>query len=185
MSSTVTISNKQATAGILALSALLVAFLFWLIYWAPNSGTAPVEGSFTKYLPVFNATMNAISATFVAAGILFIKSRQVKPHIACMIGATTASALFLAGYIWHHSVNGDTKFLTQGILRTIYMPLLASHIILSVVVVPLILLTLFFAISKRYDAHRKLATWTFPIWLYVSITGVFVFFFLRVFNTPA
>ena len=183
MASTVSsISNKQATTGILALSGVIVAFLFWLIYWAPK-GAAPVDGSFIKLLPTFNATMNAISATFVAAGILFIKTRQVKPHVFCMIVATTASVLFLSGYLWYHAVEKDTKFLTQGILRTIYFPLLISHIVLSVVVVPLILLTLFFAISKRFDSHKKIAAWTFPIWLYVSVTGVIVFFFLRVFNT--
>jgi putative membrane protein len=181
--STASISNRQAAAGIIALSAAIVAFLFWLIYWAPK-GTAPAEGSFTKLLPTINAILNATSATFVGTGILMIKTRRVKAHVACMIVATVASALFLGGYLWYHAVEGDTKFLTPGILRAIYLPLLASHIILSMAVVPLILLTLFFAITKRFEPHKKIAAWTFPIWMYVSVTGVIVYFFLRMFNTP-
>lgn len=178
------VSNRQATGWILGLSAVIVAFLFWLIYFAPKAD-AESAGGFVTLLPTINAMLNTVSATAVAIGIYMIKTRRVRQHIACMITATVASALFLGGYLWYHAVEGDTRFLTQGLIRPIYFFILISHIILSVAVVPLILLTLFFAISRRFNAHKALAAWTFPIWLYVSVTGVIVYFFLRWFNTPA
>lgn len=173
--SSISVSNRQAVSGILALSAVIVGFLFWLIYFAPSVG----DKANVAFLPAVNAALNACSATLVSLGIVSIKRGRRDAHMRFMIGGTLASALFLVCYIVYHSVAGDTKFLAQGPIRPIYFSILISHILLSVVVVPMILCTLFFAIFKRFDAHRRIAKWTYPIWLYVSVTGVLVFALLR------
>lgn len=101
-----------------------------------------------------------------------------------MASATLSSALFLVCYIIYHSYQGDTKFLAEGLIRPVYFFILISHILLSMVAVPLVLLTLWFAITQRFTSHKKIARWTFPIWLYVSVTGILVYFVLHNFNTP-
>jgi len=179
--STLSISNKQAVSGILAVSAAIVAFLFWLIYFAPTGG-GDVNVSF---LPAVNASLNATSAAFVSIGILAIKRGKRDIHMRAMISATIASGLFLVCYIIYHAVAGDSKFQGQGSIRYVYFSILISHILLSIAVVPMILSTLFFAITKRFEMHRKIAKFTYPVWLYVSVTGVLVFLFLRIYNTAA
>jgi len=179
--SSITVSNKQAVTGILALSAVIVGFLFWLIYFAPSVGDA----ANVAFLPAVNAGLNATSAVLVALGILSVKRGKRDAHMRFMIGGTIASALFLVCYIIYHSVQGDTKFQGVGPIRMVYFFILISHILLSVAVVPMILSTLFFAITKRFEAHRKIARWTYPIWLYVSVTGVLVFALLRLYNPAA
>lgn len=177
--SSLSISNKQAVSGILAVSAVIIGFLFWLIYFAPTGG----GGANVAFLPAVNATLNATSAILVTIGIRAIKRGQRDTHMRVMIGATIASGLFLVCYIIYHAVQGDTKFQGQGLVRPVYFFILISHILLSIAVVPMILSTLFFAISKRFDAHKRIAKFTYPVWLYVSVTGVLVFLFLRAYNT--
>lgn len=173
--SSVAISNKQAIGAILAVSGAIVGFLFWLIYFAPT-----VEGAANvAFLPAVNACLNATSAVLVSLGVLAIKNGKRDAHMRFMISATIASGLFLVCYIIYHTFQGDTKFQGQGFIRPIYFFILISHIILSVAVVPMILSTLFFAIFKRFDMHRRIARFTYPVWLYVSVTGVLVFLLLR------
>jgi putative membrane protein len=168
-------TTRVAIPAILLLSAAAVGFLFWLIYAVdPGHG-----GSRWAFLPATNAAFNAISAAAVIAGLVQIRRGNRRAHGACMAAALGASALFLAGYILHHSLHGDTRFLTQGWLRPTYFFILISHIILSIAVLPLVLTTVFFAATRRWPSHRALARWTWPVWLYVSITGVLVFVFLR------
>lgn len=173
--SSFSVSNRQAVGAILALSAVILGFLFWLIYFAPGIET----GANVSFLPAVNAGLNATSAVLVALGILAIKQGNRDAHMRFMISGTVASALFLVCYIVYHSVHGDSKFLAQGFIRPIYFFILISHIILSMAVVPMILSTLFFAITKRFEAHRRIAKFTYPVWLYVSVTGVLVFALLR------
>ena len=170
-------SNRVITIINIVLSAVIYAGLMWLIYafelkerWADG----------LPWLPHFNASCNAISATAVALGIGFIKGGKKKLHAMTMIAATVASAAFLVGYITHHTLHGDTPFGGTGAIRIVYFAILISHIILSGVALPLILNTLSFAALRRFDAHRRIARWTYPIWLYVSVTGVTIWFFLRV-----
>jgi putative membrane protein len=132
------------------------------------------------WLPHFNAGCNACSALALSAGIILIKTGRRKAHAAAMITATVASAAFLAGYLAHHTLHGDTTFIGQGGVRIVYFCILISHIILSGIALPLILNTLTFAALRRFDSHKRIARWTYPIWLYVSITGVLVWLFLRV-----
>lgn len=162
----------------MAASALAVAFLFWLIYGFDGLQGGP-DWSF---LPAANASLNAISASAVAFGLWCIRTGRKREHGYAMSAALFASALFLVGYITHHSLNGDTRFVTLGWLRPTYFFILISHIILSIVALPMVLTTAWFAIARNWSAHRAIARWTYPVWLYVSVTGVVVFFFLRHLN---
>jgi len=172
-------SNRVVIVGNILLSLGICAFLLWLIYlFRLDSYT----GTGLRWLPAFNAVCNGISASFVLAGICFIKTGHKRLHVGSMIAATTASALFLVGYLTHHTLHGDTKFLAEGWIRPVYFFILISHVLLSVVALPLVLNTLTFAALKRWNVHRMIARWTYPIWLYVSVTGVLIFVFLRILN---
>jgi uncharacterized membrane protein YozB (DUF420 family) len=131
-------------------------------------------------LPAVNASLNATAAVLLTAGFLFIKQRQVTLHRLCMGTAFAVSVVFLMTYVLHkiliHGVH--TPFGGEGAIRTFYYVMLTSHIILAIVIVPLVLVTLRHAVAGRFDRHRAWARWTFPLWYYVSVTGVLVYFFL-------
>jgi putative membrane protein len=168
-------SVRPAIAAILTVSAAATVFLFWLIYIHP----AAASGSQFAFLPALNALLNGLSAVALLIGYTFIKARRIAAHRAAMITAFGFSTLFLASYILHHALHGDVRYPAHAALRSVYLPLLASHIILAVVALPLILVTFFFSLSGRILQHRKVARWTFPLWLYVSITGVVTWAMLR------
>jgi putative membrane protein len=129
-------------------------------------------------LPTVNAALNSLSAAFLILGFLFIKSKNIKAHKACMLAAFTSSSLFLISYLVYHYQVGSVPFKGQGALRTLYFSILLTHTILAATVVPLALITLTRALKQRFAAHRRIARWTFPIWLYVSVTGVVVYWML-------
>ncbi len=156
-----------------------IALLFWLIYGVESSSATAQTMAF---LPATNAFFNAISACCLLAGIYFIREGNKVAHGISMATAFCASVMFLIGYIAHHALHGDTRFLGTGLLRPTYFFILISHILLSVVVLPMVLLTFFFAASKKWSTHRAIARWTWPAWLYVSVTGVLIFVFLRFLN---
>ena len=170
-------SPRVAIPLILGVSALAVAFLFWLIYGF--AGLAGETDAFS-FLPAINAFLNAVSASCVIAGIFAIRAKRKRAHGWLMASATGASALFLVGYLLHHALHGDTRFAGDGWVRPVYFAILITHVILAVVVLPMVLTTLFFASARLWSAHRRMARWTYPVWIYVSVTGVLVFFFLRV-----
>lgn len=172
--------SKKAIAPIIGVSAAILAFLFWLIYFKTPGKS---DAGWVSKLPTVFAGLNAISACCIGIGIVAIKRGLKKLHIGMMISATTSSALFLVFYILYHHYHGDTHFLGEGVIRPVYFFILISHILLSVVVVPLILLTLWFAIKQYYEKHKRIAKWTFPIWMYVSITGILVYVILQNFNS--
>jgi uncharacterized membrane protein YozB (DUF420 family) len=126
-------------------------------------------------LPTVNAALNSLSAVFLFAGFLFIKSRNRGAHRACMLAACASSALFLISYLVYHYQIGSVPFKGAGAVRVVYFAILISHTILAAAVVPLALITLIRALRERFDAHRRIARWTLPIWLYVSVTGVVVY----------
>lgn len=135
----------------------------------------------TSTYPAINAALNATSAVLLLAGRIFIARKQVIAHRNCMVGAFATSAVFLADYLYYHFVvmNGAvTRFQHQGPVRTIYFALLLSHTFLAVAVVPMVLITLNHAWRERFDRHRRIARWTYPVWQYVSATGVLIYFFL-------
>ena len=129
-------------------------------------------------LPHLNAILNGTSALFLIAGYFFIRQRIVRLHRACMLGALTASCLFLISYLIYHAQVGSVRFRGQGGVRTVYFVVLISHTVLAITVVPLAIVTLRRALQERFDRHRRIARWTLPVWLYVSVTGVIVYFML-------
>ncbi len=172
------VRNGPAVAAILAISAAVFVFLFWLVYLKHAAGyTSRIIG----VLPAVNAAFNTLSAAFLVAGFIAIRNRQYARHMKLMFAAMASSTLFFICYVIYHNAHGDTKFTAHGIVRPIYFFILISHIILSGVVVPLILTTLYLSLAGKYALHRRVARYTFPIWLYVSVTGVLVFAMLKLF----
>ena len=129
-------------------------------------------------LPALNAALNSISAVFLFAGFLFIRQNHVKAHRASMLSAVVCSTLFLISYLVYHYHVGSVRFQGQGIVRVVYFAILLTHTILAAAIVPLVLMTLVRALRNRFDAHLRIARWTFPLWLYVSVTGVVVYLML-------
>ena len=130
-------------------------------------------------LPAVNATLNGLSAVLLTAGFIFIKRGNKIAHRNCMIAALVSSTVFLACYLtYHFSVRAVTKFTGEGWVRPFYFTILITHIILAVVIVPLIFITLNRAMKERFELHKKIARWTWPLWMYVSVTGVIVYVML-------
>jgi putative membrane protein len=169
-------STRPAILAILAISVAASLFLFWLIYAHPAADTSRTQ---LPFLPALNALLNGLSATALLIGFTFIRARRIVAHRRSMMTAFAFSTLFLASYILHHYLHGDVRYPAHAALRSFYLPLLASHIVLAVVALPLVLVTFFFSLSGRIPQHRKVARWTFPIWLYVSVTGVITYVMLR------
>ncbi|MDQ3264668.1 MAG: DUF420 domain-containing protein [Myxococcota bacterium] len=157
-----------------------VAFLAWLLL-APRGATGSVDLGF---MPAVNAGFNGLSTLCLLCGYVAIRRKRPDLHRYFMVGALTASALFLVGYVAYHYVHGDTKFTGVGAIRPVYFALLISHIVLSVFVLPLALTAVYFAVKKRFVTHRKVTRIALPLWLYVSATGVLLFFMLHVWFAP-
>ena len=175
-SSTPRSSTGPAIAAILVISAAATLFLFWLIYVHPAYNAA---GDRFAFLPALNAILNGLSATALLVGFTFVRSRRIAAHRRSMITAFVFSSLFLVSYILHHAMHGDVKYPLHAAFRTFYLCLLSSHILLAIVALPLVLVTFFFSLTGRIPQHRKIARWTFPLWLYVSVTGVITYVMLR------
>ena len=135
-------------------------------------------------LPAINASLNGLSAVLLLLGFIFIRARKISAHRASMLTAFTCSTIFLISYLYFHFHAGVIRFGGQGWIRPVYFTLLTSHTVLAVVIVPLVLITLSRALRERFDLHRAIARWTFPLWLYVSVTGVIVYWLLYVAYTP-
>jgi len=159
-------------SGISILVLLIVAFLL-LIPREPTTNQINVSG-----LPLLNSIFNGLAAFCLLAGYSFIRRRQIKQHRAMMISAFGFSTLFLVSYVILHAVAGSTAFTGQGWIRPVYFTILISHIILSAIVLPLALTTLYYGWFASFAQHRRIARWTFPIWLYTSLSGVIVYLLL-------
>ena len=129
-------------------------------------------------LPTVNATLNTISTVLLTIGFLMIRRRKIIAHRNCMIAAFVISGLFLTSYLIYHYHAGSTPFEGSGWIRSVYFAVLIPHIILAASILPLALITLYFALRKRFTKHRRIARWTLPIWLYVSVTGIIVYWML-------
>jgi putative membrane protein len=134
--------------------------------------------NYIPYLPHLNALLNSTSALLLIAGYRFIKAGFVVAHRNCQLAALSTSTLFLVSYLTYHYYHGETTFLGQGIVRPFYFAVLISHVFLAIVIVPLVLITLVRALRGDFVRHRKIARWTLPLWLYVSVTGVIVYIML-------
>ncbi|MCH7548268.1 MAG: DUF420 domain-containing protein [Candidatus Krumholzibacteriota bacterium] len=130
-------------------------------------------------LPTLNAVLNATSALFLVTGYFFIRRKNVAVHRACMVTASIVSTLFLISYVTYHYQVGFTRFTGEGWVRIVYFSILVPHTILATVaVLPLVVITLYLAFRERFAGHRRIARWTLPVWLYVSVTGVVVYWML-------
>jgi uncharacterized membrane protein YozB (DUF420 family) len=133
---------------------------------------------YIPFLPHLNAVLNTTSALLLLAGFRFIRLGRIQAHRNCQVTAVITSTLFLISYLTYHYYHGATRFAGQGLARPLYFTILISHTILAVVIVPLIIVTLYRAARGDFDRHRRIARWTLPLWLYVSVTGVVVYLML-------
>ena len=133
---------------------------------------------YVSYLPHFNACLNATSAVLLLSGYFFIRKGNIAAHRACQLGAVAVSILFLCSYLTYHFQHGATRFAGQGFARPLYFTILLTHTVLAVVIVPLVVITLRRALRADFVKHRRIARITFPLWLYVSVTGVIVYLML-------
>jgi putative membrane protein len=171
MTNTLTQKEKIYNRWIVALSILIpvaVAILFTVKIEIPGVDRL-------GFLPPIYATINAFTALILVIGVIQIKKGNRKAHENLMKLAIGLSALFLVMYVIYHMTSASTPFGGEGTIRTVYFIILISHILLSIAVIPLVLITFVKALSKRFDKHRKIAKITFPIWLYVAVTGVIVY----------
>lgn len=155
------------------LSVVALAVLGYLLLVRHGSGSRDA----LSFMPAVNACFNGLTATLLVLAVRAIKNKQVTQHQVLMISAFASSSFFLVGYLAYHYVHGDTPYRGPG--RGAYLALLASHVLLSVPVVPMCLAAFYFAFRRRFVTHKKITKILFPIWLYVSVTGVIVFFVLR------
>ena len=167
---------RPIVVRILGLSATTFFFLLWLLFFrvAPE----PDPGALS-FLPATNALLNGFAATCIICGFIAIKSGRRRLHMTLMITAVCLSVVFLVSYITYHSIHGNTDFVTEGWLWYVYYGVLISHISCTVFALPLIISAVFFAATKRFDLHKKVVKYTLPLWLYVSITGVAIYFLLK------
>jgi putative membrane protein len=169
-------SERAARLAIVTVSgAVLLAVGALMLAPRPGSGGA---GSGVASLPRLNAALNGTSAILLAAGWVLIRRRRVAAHRACMVTAFGVSTLFLISYVVYHARAGSVRFAGQGPARTVYFFLLVTHIVLAAAIVPLALTTLYRAATGQLARHRRIARWTLPVWLYVSVTGVLVYWML-------
>ena len=126
-------------------------------------------------LPALNASLNALATVFLVAGYVCIRQGRIAAHRACMVSALVTSVLFLTSYVIYHANVGSRPFTGTGLVRTVYFAILISHVLLAMVIVPLVLVTVSRALAERFDAHRRIARITWPLWIYVSVTGVIVY----------
>src|SRR4029079_15217044 len=129
-------------------------------------------------LPAVNASLNALSGVLLLVGYLLIRARRIEQHRLCMIAAFTTSSLFLVCYVIYHAQVGSVRFTRHGFVRPLYFSILITHVTLAAAVLPLAIVTLSRGLQARYPKHRRIARWTLPIWLYVSVTGVLVYVLL-------
>jgi putative membrane protein len=169
--------TRNADNGFYVFNALVstaaVLFLGWLLMINRGAGAA----ADLRFLPAVNACLNATAATLLVAGYWAVRGGKRALHMRLMVAALACSAVFLVSYVIYHYAHGDTKY--TGEHRLIYFSILISHIVLSIGIVPMALQAVYFAVKGRFDAHKRVARWLLPIWLYVSITGVVIYFMLR------
>ena len=173
------VAPARVMTVIIAASLGVFGFLFWLVYFKEGAGyTSRVIGA----LPAVNASLNAVSSVLLVLGLRAVRRREYVRHMRLMLGAVLSSALFFVSYVVYHHFHGDTKFTGAGVIRYVYFFILITHIVLSAVAVPLILTSLWLSLAGKLAAHRRVSRYTFPVWLYVSVTGVLIFVMLKAFG---
>jgi putative membrane protein len=159
-----------------AVTVCVLAFLVWVVYL--RGGTPGDAAATSTLLPAISAGLNGLSAALIVVGRVAIRRRRSRLHAALMAAAVVASACFVVNYVYYHLHHGDTKFTGTGWIRPVYFTILISHVVTSAIAFPMILTSLFLALSGRLRTHRRVSRYTWLAWLYVSVTGVAVYFFL-------
>ncbi|MEO6168882.1 MAG: DUF420 domain-containing protein [Chitinophagales bacterium] len=159
--------------GIVSITIPLIVLL--LFYIKPPDVKVGFD---LRILPALNASLNFSTAVLLLTGFYFIKNKNIRSHRLCMITAFCFSALFLIFYVIYHALTEPALYGGQGMIRNIYFFILITHIVLAAAILPLILITLVRGLQAKFDRHRKIARWTFPLWLYVAVTGVVVYLML-------
>lgn len=167
--------DRVALPLIAVLSSAVLVVVGLLMLAPPARPAGPVDVS---ALPTLNAALNATSAVLLVTGFVFVRMRRIRAHLTCMVSAFVVSTLFLVSYVVYHAHAGSRAFTGQGWIRPVYFVLLVSHVVLAAGIVPLALTTLYRAWRGDIARHRRVARWTLPIWLYVSVTGVVVYLML-------
>jgi putative membrane protein len=171
----VEISDKKNNLYLIIIGLLSVAIpvLVSILLFIPQTGK--LGDLDVSFLPHLNAVLNSATALSLVAGYIFIKQGNRRYHTTAMITAFALSFLFLVSYVIYHYQAPPTRFGGEGLIRGIYFLILLTHIVLAAIVVPFVLLSIYFAASKQLFRHKKIVKWTFPIWLYVAVTGVVVY----------
>ncbi len=172
----VSLSPRQFGAANALVTGVAMGFLVWLIYFHEGNDGATRAAS----LPLINAILNGTSAVLICLGRLAIRAGRRTLHMQLMFAGFAASALFLVNYVYYHFSQGDTHFPGQGVVRALYFAVLIIHVLLSMVTFPMILTSFYLGLSDRIETHRRLSRWTWAGWMYVSVTGVAVYFMLHV-----
>jgi putative membrane protein len=173
------LGTRQAIVVIISLSLAAVSFLVWLVYL---KGATKEASPILLKLPGLNAVLNLLTSIFLILAYRAVRRRQYVKHMRLIFSAVATSALFFVSYIVYHYYHGDTHFLGRGVIRPIYFFILISHILLSAIAVPLILTSLYLALSGKLAMHRKVSRVTLPVWLYVSMTGPLIYLMLKTFK---
>ena len=171
--------NKLPAIIIVILSVLVPMLVGFLLF----SSTKINSGGWAKILPHLNAVINSLTVIILLCGYYFIRHGNIQMHKACMTSAFILGTIFLISYIIYHSSVPSTSYGNDGAIKIVYLSVLLSHILLSVIVVPFVLFAFFFALSDKIAKHKKVVRFTLPIWLYVSISGVLVYLMISPFYT--
>lgn len=172
----------RAMAIIVTLTVVATGFLFYLIRMKPAVPEGSAYGAVIRAIPAFNAFFNATAAALIVAAVVAVRRRQYNRHMWLMFAALASSALFLVGYIIYHATTVEQRFAGVGVVRPIYFFILLTHIVLAPISLLMVLTSLWLSLAGRLAAHRRVSRWTFPIWLYVSVTGVLIFAMLKAYN---
>ncbi len=157
--------------------SILIPVAVAAIFWMPDK--SQTIDPRLSVLPLFHAILNGINFLLLLLGFFFVMKKKFLEHKACMISAAALSSVFLISYVIYHYVAPQAKYGGEGMMRTIYFPILISHILLATIIVPMVLMTLYRGLSGHFEKHKKIARWTLPIWLYVAFTGVIVYLMMR------
>jgi len=173
-------SQTGALVPALAIGAAAVAgiAILWLLTSRPP-GVVP-SGAGLRALPTFNAIMNATCGALLVAGFVLARNKAIRAHLTVMSTALVVSTLFLGSYLYYHARAGSVSFAGQGWIRPVYFAVLLSHTVLAAAIVPLVLIVVYRAARGQFDRHRRIARWTLPLWLYVSVTGVVIYLMLYI-----
>lgn len=157
---------------IIAVLSVLIPIVVALLFYMPKEGVSGVDVSF---LPTLHAILNSLTAIALLVGYYYIKRNNARAHRGAMLAAFSLSAIFLVSYVTYHFLGERTIYGGEGALKYIYYFILLTHIVLAIAIVPLVLLSVYYGITNQLSRHRRISKWTFPIWLYVAVTGVLVY----------